>query len=56
MTFAGFATPQEACQYMTKKQNENGVIVHAIVVWNESFVVFYTELEKDDGYERTASI
>ena len=49
MKFAGFATPVEACQYMTKKQNETGAIIHAVVVWNESFVVFYDELEKNDG-------
>lgn len=56
MKFAGFTTPQEACRYMTKKQNENGVIVHAIVVWNESFVVFYDEIEKDDKYGQTENI
>lgn len=49
MKFAGFATPQEACQYMTKKQEENGVIVRAIVVWNDSFVVFYDEIEQENN-------
>lgn len=48
MKFAGFATPQEACQYMTKKQKDNGVIIRGIVVWNESFVVFYDDIEKEE--------
>lgn len=56
MKFAGFTTPVEACRYMTQKQKENGAMIHAIIVWNESFVVFYDELEKDDEYARTASI
>ena len=33
---------------MTKKQNENGEIIRGIVVWNESFVVFYDDIETEE--------